>query len=229
MMRAGDVTEVCEVADELSPGQRRAQWNDRHAGGDFEGSGPNPTLVEATGRFAADRERSGRALELACGSGTNAVWLAHEGWQVTAVDWSSVALENARAKAADAGVEIEWLERNLLEWTPPVHAFDLVAIVYLHLPEHERRPVYASAAAAVAEGGRLVVIAHDRINATEGEGGPPAERLFTAAELARELTADDPSLRAERVEVVRRVPPPGRGPIDALLVLRRGGEDTSER
>jgi SAM-dependent methyltransferase len=198
---------------------RRAGWDERHAAGDFEGHGPNPTLVVAVGS-----QPTGRALELAAGSGTNAVWLASHGWQTTAVDWSPVGLANGRAKATAAGVWVEWLERDLFEWSPPARSFDLVVIVYLHLPPEERRPVYSRAAAAVAPGGRLVIVGHDRLNATEGEGGPPdPERLFTAAEIGAELLAADPELEIERSDVVRRVPPPGRAPIDALLVVHRPG------
>jgi SAM-dependent methyltransferase len=198
---------------------RRAGWDERHAAGDFEGHGPNPTLVLAVGG-----RPPGRALELAAGSGTNAVWLASQDWQTTAVDWSRVGLANGRARATAAGVRVEWLERDLFEWSPPARSFDLVVIVYLHLPPDERRPVYSRAAAAVAPGGRLVIVGHDRLNATEGEGGPPdPERLFTAAEVGAELLAADAELEIERAEVVRRVPPPGRAPIDALLELRRPG------
>jgi SAM-dependent methyltransferase len=196
---------------------RRQAWDERHRLGEIEGQAPNPTLVAAVAGL-----RPGRALELAAGTGTNAVWLAKMGWRVTAVDWSPVALERGRARAAAASVEVEWLQQNLLEWSPPDRAFDLVVVVYLHLPPDERRPVYASAVAAVAPGGRLLVVGHDPLNLTEGEGGPqdPA-RLFTAAALAAELVEADLALAIERAEVVRRVPRPGRGPIDALLVLGR--------
>jgi SAM-dependent methyltransferase len=199
------------VADE-----RRIQWDTRHQAGDFEGEGPNPTLV-----LGASGLPRGTALELAAGSGTNAVWLAAQGWRTTAVDWSPVGLANGRAKADAAGVSVEWLERNLFDWTPPVRSLDVVVIVYLHVPPDERRPIYAGAAAAVAPGGRLLVIGHDRLNATEGEGGPDPQRLFTADEIAADLLAADPSLEVERAEVVRRVPPPGRAPIDSLLIVRR--------
>jgi SAM-dependent methyltransferase len=195
---------------------RRLHWDERHRAGDFEGRGPSPALMAAVERLTP-----GRALELASGSGTNAVWLASQGWQTTAVDWSPVGLANGRAKAEAAGVTVEWLERDLFDWRPPARSFDLVVIVNLHLPPHERGPVYAAAAAAVAPAGRLVVVGHDRLNATEGEGGPPPDRLFTADEIGRELMSTDADLTIERAEVVRRVPPPGRGPIDALLVLRR--------
>jgi SAM-dependent methyltransferase len=197
--------------------ERRLGWNQRHRAGDFEGDGPNPTLVGAAAALIP-----GRALELACGSGSNAVWLASQGWRTTAVDWSAVGLDNGRPKAAAAGVEVDWQEHDLFEWTPPAESFDLVAIAYLHLPPEERVPVYRAAAAAVAQGGRLLVIGHDRLNATDGVGGPPdTARLFTASEIAAELTAEDPELTVERAEVVRQVPLPGRGMIDALLVLHR--------
>jgi SAM-dependent methyltransferase len=196
--------------------QRRLDWDERHRGGDFEGDGPNPTLVSGvTGRV------TGSALELASGSGTNAVWLAQQGWRTTAVDWSPVGLANGRAKAEAAGVDVAWLERDLIQWSPPARAFDLVVIVYLHLPPDERAPVYARAAAAVAPGGRLLIVGHDRLHGAEGQSGPDPDRLFTANEIAAALQAADPELIVERAEVVRRVPPPDAGPIDALLVLRR--------
>jgi SAM-dependent methyltransferase len=197
--------------------RRRLAWDERHSAGDFEGTVPNPSLVAAVVGL-----RCGTALELASGSGTNAVWLAGQGWRVTAVDWSPVGLAAGREKARAAGVEVDWLERDLFGWSPPERAFDLVVLIYLHLPREERGPVYARAAVAVAPEGRMVVVGHDRLNATEGEGGPAdAALLFTAEEIGRELLAADPDLTVERAEVVRRVPPPGRAPIDSLLVLRR--------
>ncbi len=196
--------------------QRRLEWDERHRAGDFEGEGPNSTLM-----LGLMGLRPGSALELACGSGTNAVWLARQGWRTTAVDWSPVGLANGRSKADEAGVQVDWLERDLFAWSPPARQFDLVAIVYLHLPPDERGPAYSRAAAAVAPGGRMLVVGHDRLHGAEGQGGPDPERLFTADEIAAELQAADPELVVERAEVVRRVPWPGRGPIDSLLIVRR--------
>lgn len=196
---------------------RRLGWDERHRAGDFEGEGPNPTLVNGVTGLTV-----GTALELAAGSGTNAVWLATQGWRTTAVDWSPVGLANGRAKADAAGVEVEWLERDLFAWAPAAGTFDLVVIVYLHVPPEERLAIYPRAAAAIAPGGHLLIVGHDKINATEGQGGPPdSVRLFTADEIAAEILAADPSLVVERAEVVRRVPPPGRAPIDSLLLLSR--------
>jgi SAM-dependent methyltransferase len=200
--------------------ERRLAWDERHLAGDFEGRGPNPTLAAAL-EPADPSGPPGAALELACGSGTNAVWLAGRGWRTTAVDWSPVGLANGKAKAEEAGLEVEWLEHDLFAWAPPPRSFELVVIVYLHLPPEERAPVYTHAAAAVAPGGRLVVVGHDRLQALEGVPGPDPDRLFTAGEIAAELIAADPQLNIEREQVVHRVAPPARGPIDALLILRR--------
>lgn len=200
----------------MTADQRRLDWDERHKDGDFEGEGPNPTLVAGVTGLAP-----GSALELAAGSGTNAVWLARQGWRTTAVDWSPVGLANGKAKADAAGVVVNWLERDLFTWMPPARSFDLVVIAYLHLPPNERGPVYAHAAAAVAPGGRLLIVGHDRLHGLEGQPGPDPARLFTAHDIAAALQASDPELIVERAEVVRRVPTPGGGPIDALLVLRR--------
>jgi hypothetical protein len=66
-----------------------------------------------------------------------------------------------------------------------------------------------------------VIVGHDRLHGVEGQPGPDPARLFTANEIAAALQASDPTLIVERSEVVRRVQPPGQGPIDALLVIRR--------
>ncbi len=205
------------ACEEDSRDDRRRRWDERHAERAIESAEPNPLLVAEASRLVP-----GTALDVACGDGTNTVWLARRGWQVTGIDWSGVALAKARSKAEAAGVIVDWVETDLLHWSPPNAAFDLVTLVYLQLPAEERRSVYAAAARAVAPGGRLLVVGHDRTNLTEGVGGPPdPERLFTANEVARELTDADEALTVERAVVVRRVPPPGRGPIDALLIVRR--------
>jgi SAM-dependent methyltransferase len=204
------------MATQREADERRLAWDERHRGGDFEGRGPNPSL-----KLALEGVEPGRALELACGSGTNAVWLAGQGWRTTAVDWSEVGLANGQVKAQEAGVAVEWLQRDLFEWKPEPRSFDLVAIVYLHLPIEERWPVYTQAAAAVASGGRMVVVGHDPQQALEGQPGPDPDRLIAAAQMGAELCARDPELWIERADTIRQAPLPDRGPIDALLVLRR--------
>lgn len=198
---------------------RRARWDARHAAAEaIESADPDPVLVS----LIRD-EPPGRALDLGAGDGRNAIWLASHGWRVTAVDFSPVALERERSLAAAAGVELELVHADLTEVELEPAAFDLVLLLFIHLPPTERRAVHGRAAAAVAPGGRLLVVAHDRSNLTEGVGGPqdPAV-LFTAAEVAPEF----PGLRIERTETRRRTDPSGRAPIDAVLVARRDASTT---
>ena len=198
------------------PRTRREHWDERHAARDpIESPEADPTLVAEVVDLVP-----GRALDLGSGDGRNAIWLAANGWRTTAVDFSSVAIERARARAEAAGVAADWLRADLLDWTPPPDAFDLVALMFMHLPPDERRRVYARAAAAVAPGGTLLVVGHDRSNLTSGAGGPQdPDVLFTPQDVAADLP---PDFRIVRAEVVRRPGGGERGPIDAVVRAERG-------
>ncbi len=120
----------------------------------------------------------GTALDVATGEGRNAIWLAENGWQVTAVDFSQVALRRAAGLKADAEQErgeqfdIEWVWGDLRTWELPSSAYDLVLMSYLHLPSYERTPLVRACAAALAANGLLLIVGHDTSNLTEGYGGP---------------------------------------------------------
>lgn len=193
----------------------RARWDQRHGARDpIEAPDPDPTLVAVCEGLSP-----GRALDLACGDGRNSIWLAANGWEVTGVDFSSVALDRAANAARSARVAVTWRQEDLLAWRPDEAAFDLVTLVFLHLPIAERAVVYGSAARAVARGGRLLVIGHDRTNLTDGIGGPPdPDVLFTADEVAETLAG---SFVIERAAAARRGSGEGRVPIDAVVVARR--------
>lgn len=140
----------------------------------------------------------GSALDLACGEGRNAVWLATTGWSVTAVDWSSVGLSKGAGLAAAAGVEVEWVHADVLAWETR-RLFDLVLLVYLQLPPADRRAALEKAGAVTAPGGSVLVVAHDLTNLTGGVGGPQsADVLWTLDEVAL------PGFSAVRSEVARR-------------------------
>jgi SAM-dependent methyltransferase len=198
-------------------GELRRLWDERHRERVIESPEPNPVLVaEATAMMP------GSALDLGCGDGTNAIWLARRGWRVTGIDWSEVALGKAQAATAAAGLHVDWVQADLLSWSPGGPTYDLVTLIYLHLSPDERRSVYATAIEAVAPGGHLLVVGHDSTNLTQGVGGPQdPERLFTADEIGRELRAVVADLEIERAEAVRQSAGPERSPIDAVLVARR--------
>ena len=149
----------------------RDGWQERYGRPDRVWSGkPSPRLPQV-----AEGRAPGRALDLACGEGADAVWLAEHGWQVTAVDFASNALARGQEAASAAGVaeRIEWVEADLTEWQPP-DTYDLVAIHFLHGPPELWQAGIAAGAGAVAPGGMLLVVAHDPSQLTEGNGmGPP--------------------------------------------------------
>jgi SAM-dependent methyltransferase len=196
----------------------RERWNRRWAGEERVHASTAPS------RFLAAEVaelRPGTALDLACGAGRNAVWLAEQGWRVTAVDFSEVALRMARGLAAERHAEVEWIEADALAWMPPTRALDLVCVLYLQLPAAERRLALARAAEAVRPGGTLLVLGHDLLNLTEGWGGPTQpDVLFTPDDVIAEIG----DLRVEKAERVRRpVTELGaaREAVDALVRARR--------
>jgi SAM-dependent methyltransferase len=192
------------------------EWNRRYAGDELLWSArPNRFLVAEVSGLAP-----GRALDLACGEGRNAVWLAEQGWQATGVDFSDRALGKARELAAARGVEASWVQADLLDYRPEQRAYDLVIVLYLQVPAPERGRVLRAAADAVTPEGTLLVVGHDRSNLEHGHGGPqhPAV-LYTADDVVADL--DGTGLEIERAEVVRRpVETPG-GERIALDVLVR--------
>jgi SAM-dependent methyltransferase len=195
----------------------REDWNRKHGeAGPLFGVEPNRFLVAEVEGLAP-----GRALDLACGAGRNAIWLAEQGWAVTGVDFSDDALANARGLAVERAVEVEWVQADLRAWEPGARAFDLVAVLYLQLPAEERRLVLGRAAEAVAPGGTLLVVGHDLQNLNGGHGGPKDPRvLFTPEDVAAEL----PGLEVEKAERVLRPVETEDGEaqaIDALVRARR--------
>jgi SAM-dependent methyltransferase len=169
-----------------------AAWDERYAASELVWSaGPNQ-FVE---RELADLE-PGRALDLACGEGRNARWLAERGWQVTAMDFSPVAIEKAR-NLHDA---VDWRVGDALTAKLPEH-LDLVVIAYLQIVPEERTTVMRRAFESLRRGGRFLVVAHDSTNLTEGTGGPQdPDVLYTAEDVTADLAgARFDVVRAERV------------------------------
>src|SRR6266508_3989501 len=111
------------------------EWNRRYAGTELLWTArPNRFLVaEATGLTP------GRALDLACGEGRNAVWLAEQGWQVTGVDFSDVGLGKARRLAAQRGVEVDWVEADLLNLRAERAACAPLILSYLQVATADSR------------------------------------------------------------------------------------------
>jgi len=124
----------------------------------------------------------GAALDLACGEGRNAIWLARQGWDVTGVDYSSVGIDKATKIARDT--DVDWVVADVTTYEPRA-TFDLVIIVYVHLDASGMAALFANAARALGTGGTLVAMGHALRNLTEGVGGPPyPEILWTEDKIA---------------------------------------------
>ena len=143
-------------------------WNRKYAEKELVWSAaPNRFLVAEVAGL-----EPGRALDVACGEGRNAIWLAEQGWRVTGVDFSDVAVEKGMRIAERRGVEVDWRVEDVLAYEPEPAAYDLVILFYLQLVQDELRRVLERAAQAVAAGGTFLLVAHDTRNLTDGWGGP---------------------------------------------------------
>ncbi len=164
---------------------------------------------------------SGRALDAGAGHGAETLWLAARGWRVTAVDFSTTALEHARARAeglgADVAERIEWIAADLATWTPAPGSYDLVACLYVHVagsvPEMVRR-----LAAGVATGGTLLLVGHRPIDPATGAPTPAAGQVQVSVDDA--VAALEPS-RWEVVVAQERPRRAAGGGVDAVVRARR--------
>ncbi|AZI57376.1 class I SAM-dependent methyltransferase [Nakamurella antarctica] len=165
-------------ADYLGNPQVLAEWDLRYTDHERMWSGnPNGSLVAETAGLTP-----GRVLDVGCGEGADALWLAQAGWQVTALEVSGVALERAAAHAREAGVDITWIHAGLAEAGLAPASFDLVSA---HYPVLQRTLDAAAEHAlldAVAPGGTLLVVHHagmEEAHAHEGDFDP-AEYVWPA-------------------------------------------------
>lgn len=181
--------------------EAQAFWDEIYHGRDRSRHGePHPYLREVLTSAVP-----GRALELGCGDGISAVWLASHGWTVTAVDVSRVALDTAAERAERAGVSsrISWQRADLCEWATQ-ETFDVVMALFLHTPlELDAPAVLAHAAAATRNNGTLLTVGHYTLppwawdsDATDG--------LLSASQLADVLGVHEPDWRTVLVEEVPR-------------------------
>ncbi|MET9558437.1 class I SAM-dependent methyltransferase [Streptomyces sp. NPDC006645] len=144
-------------------------WDDMYRSSDQVSSGnPNPVLVSEVAELPP-----GRALDVGCGEGADALWLARRGWQVTAIDISATALQRAAGSAADAQERITWTQADLNTTPPPAGAFDLVSLQYFPLRHRAGHTTLHHLLDAVAPGGTLLFTTHDRADLTPTEDFDP--------------------------------------------------------
>ncbi|KUL55405.1 SAM-dependent methyltransferase [Streptomyces sp. NRRL F-4489] len=199
-------------------------WDARYAERDRIWSGsPNAALVREVGGRSP-----GTALDVGCGEGADAIWLAGQGWRVTAVDVSGVALDRAAEQAAAAGVadRIDW-QRHDLAAAFPEGRFDLVSAQFLHAPgELFRERILRRAVDAVAPGGVLLIVGHAGA-VPEEHRRTHGERFPTPGEVLAALALPEGEWEVRRSEEVTRTQtgPDGQPTerTDTVLKVRRRG------
>lgn len=195
------------------------EWDRRYSVREFVwDTGPNRFVAEELSGL-----NPGRALDVACGEGRNAVWLAERGWKVTAVDFSGVALDKARELAGDRGVWVDWVRADLRDYEPARGAYDLVVVAYVHLLPADRKAVLGRAAAALAPQGTAFVVGHDLDNLAHGTGGPQDPAVLYTPQIVSTGLSGLTTKRAGRVDRPVETGDGIRRAIDTLVLAVRPG------
>lgn len=187
-------------------------WDARYAAAQQWSDEPN----ELAAQLIADLP-PGRALDVAAGEGRMALWLAARGWQATALDFSAAGLARGQQRAQARGLQVDWQVADALTASFGERTYDLVLVLYLHLARTQLPALLGRCADAVAPGGRLLLLGHDRDNLVRGTGGPPDPDVLYDPELLRGA-AD--GLLIDRCEQVER-PVGDRVAVDTLFLARR--------
>ena len=160
----GQAHGIHDPEDDHRPGHGPEDWEERYAGDPVWSGRPNVALVAEVSDL-----RPGRALDVGCGEGADAIWLAQRGWQVTAIDVASNALERARAADEAAGVEVDWVRSGLVDLyqagpRAAEEGFDLVTLFYPALLRTTDARSEKALLGLVAPGGTLLVVHHAQID-----------------------------------------------------------------
>ncbi len=203
--------------DRFTPGAQATDWDARYNEGDgprWSGRPNGRLLAEVSGLTP------GRAFDVGCGEGADAIWLARRGWTVTAIDVSDVALRRAHQAAARAGAAVEWVRGDALRTKLPARSFDLLSLQYPALPKAAGETAVRMLLDVVRPGGLLLAVYHDLDDEhrehMKAQGVDPADYV-DAADLGR-LLDDDFTVELHAVEP--RIDPPPGTPHIADIVLR---------
>lgn len=175
-------------------------WDKRYEGNEFKyGKIPIAFLVQEV-----DSLPPGKALCLGAGEGRNAVWLAEQGFNTSALDNSAVGLEKARQLAVERKVEIEIIKADITTWVPGERRWDLITLFYLHLRPEERAIVHEQAVKALAPGGRILLQGFSPRQLGRGTGGPggPVSSTISASE-QRFIDPEELPLQFAGLEVLK--------------------------
>jgi SAM-dependent methyltransferase len=222
---ADDISEGSSVPDGPSPADGHAiassvqmEWDRRYSEREQLWSGqPNGALVAEVAGLAP-----GRVLDVGCGEGADAIWLARNGWDVTALEVSGVALERAARHAQDVGIDIRWMHAGLVESAVPPGSFDLVSAMYPALLRTPDASAERALLAAVASGGTLLLVHHAGMDSHQGHDGECNPADFVSVAMVAALLRDGWDIEVDE-QRPRAVPVGGAGShhVDDLVLRAR--------
>jgi SAM-dependent methyltransferase len=191
-------------------------WDERYGEKAALGSGrPNGRLVAEVGDLAP-----GNALDVGCGEGADAIWLARNGWTVTALDISRVALGRAQDAADLAGANVEWICGDALQVVLPTGSFDLLSMQYPALAKAAGEAAVRVLLGTVRPGGLLLAVYHDlddeHREQMKSRGVDPAD--YVLADDLRQMLGDEFTIELDAVEP--RIDPPPDNPHIGDIILR---------
>jgi SAM-dependent methyltransferase len=203
-----------------------AFWDERYRSSKALWTGnPNPHLVSEAAELLPRT-----ALDVGCGEGADAIWLAEHGWQVTAVDISAVALERGVAQARRLGTDVAqriiWLQADINEYVPIPESLDFVSAQFMCLPKVQRELLHRRLATSVAPGGTLLVVGHHPSDRQTSIPRPPMPELFfTASDVADSLDANEWVVLVDESRARSALDPQGRTVTihDTVMRARRKG------
>lgn len=197
---------------------KSARWNERYAAKELVWSaGPNE-LLKSELQGMPPGPGDGLALDAACGEGRNGLWLAEQGWQVTAMDFSAVAIDKGRQIAGRRGLTLEWQVADVSRDPLAEHYYDLVIVLYLHTDPAERSRWLPRLVRAVAPGGTFFYLGHDPENIEHGLGGPQDPDLLPSVDA---ITTALPGFTLLRSQIYERpvAADPGHGRATSGIAL----------
>lgn len=159
-------------------------WNSRYSSEEYVyGTGPNEFFKERL-----DLLQPGRILLPGEGEGRNAFYALQKGWQPEAFDWSTAAKEKALKLASGSGYEFAYNISTFEEFEPRPETFDAAALIYIHLPEEQRRLLHQKVVDSLRPGGVVILEAFDKEQLGKSSGGPQdTDLLYSLAELVEDF------------------------------------------
>ena len=185
-------------------------WDQNFSGAAYKyGTEPNAFVAAESQRLA----NGSYVLVPGDGEWRNGVWLAQQGHQVTAVDYSSVGLDKARALAAQRGVALHTELADLTEWQVPTQTFDALVLVFVHLPASIRTQVHHRLLKALKPGALVLIEAFTPKQLHMCSGGPKdASMLYTLEQLRADFGAETQELMGLECETQLDEGPGHQGP-----------------